>query len=277
MPRTESCLSPKTFQDIIAMPLKLKRKKRLAGERAGLKKARIILTASRQFETTESLKILTLAKALGVVPTTIKSHFRGGAPQICTEIARMALAGAARPYKPRDTQKEYLTELFSRVLQKLSGKPMVARLVAIELSWNPLLDPPLAERILVFIDALGFPAGYLPRGLSRVIGRLSDMIFTECAQSNEARQETVARRIASSIDRLDPDEFPMLAENKEALLRHARLSAVGPPRREIAAEYAVATLELLKAEIKRAPSQLNQDDEHKEAEPMETPTDLGEI
>lgn len=63
------------------MPLKLKRKKRLAGERAGLKKARIILTASRQFETTESLKILTLAKALGVVPTTIKSHFRGGAPR----------------------------------------------------------------------------------------------------------------------------------------------------------------------------------------------------
>jgi AcrR family transcriptional regulator len=263
------------------MPLKptLKKplEKRLAGKRAGLKKPKIISTAARLLETTESVKTLTLARALGVVPTTIKSHFRGGLPEICTEIACMALAGAARPYKPRDTQKEYLTELFSRVLQKLSGKPMVARLVAIELSWNPLLDPPLAERILVFIDALGFPAGYLPRGLSRVIGRLSDMIFTECAQSNEARQETVARRIASSIDRLDPDEFPMLAENKEALLRHARLSAVGPPRREIAAEYAVATLELLIAEIKRAPSQLDQDDERKEAEPMETPTDPGEI
>ncbi len=183
----------------------------------------------------------------------------------------------ARPYKPRDNPKEYLAELFWRVLQELSGKSNIARLVALELSWNPLLDPHLAERILVFIEALGFEVGYFPRGLSRVIGRLSDMIFTECARSNEASQEAAARRIASSIDRLDPDEFPMLAENKEALLRHARLSAVGPPRREIAAEYAVATLELLIAEIKRAPSQLNQDDEHKEAEPMETPTDLREI
>jgi AcrR family transcriptional regulator len=262
------------------MAIKLKRierKKRPAGERAGLTKAKIITRASRLLETTGTVKILTLAKALGVVPTTIKSHFRGGVNQICTEIARTALAGVARPYKPRDTPKEYLTELFWRVLQKLSGKPMIARLVAIEWSWDPVLDPHLAERILVFIDALGFEAGYFPRGLSRVIGRLSDMIFTECAQSNEARQETVARRIASSIDRLDPDEFPMLAENKEALLRHARLSAVGPPRREIAAEYAVATLELLIAEIKRAPSQLDQDDERKEAEPMETPTDPGEI
>ena len=231
--------------------------------------------AFRPFRLVCAAKILTLAKALGVVSTTIKSLFPGGASQIGAEIARKALAGVARPYKPRDTPKEYLTELFWRVLQKLSDRPIIARLVTIELSWNPVLDPYLAERILVFLDALGFEAGDFPRGLSRVIGRLSDMILTECAQSNEARQEAVARRIASSIDQLDPDEFPMLAENKEALLKHARLSAVGLPRREIAAEYAVTTLELLKAEIERASGRLDQGDERKEAEPMETPTNLG--
>ncbi len=261
------------------MIFKLKQKKplekRLAGKKAGLNKAKIISTASRLLESTGSVKILTLAKALGVVSTTINSHFPDGASQIAAEIARKALAGVARPYKPRDAPKEYLTELFWRVLHELSGKPMIARLVTIELSWNPLLEPHLAERILVFLDALGFEAGYFPRGLSRVIGRLSEMIFTECAQSNEARQAEVARRIASSIDQLDPDEFPTLVENKEALLRHTRLSAVGLPRREIAAEYAVATLELLEAEIERASSRLDRGDECREAATMDTPTDQG--
>ncbi len=151
----------------------------------------------------------------------------------------------------------------------------MARLVAIELSWNPLLDPRLAERILVFIDALGFDASYFPRGLNRVIAGLSNMIMTECAQSNEATQETAAGRIASSMERLDPDEFPMLVQTTEALLRHTRLSAVGPPRREIAAEYAAATLQLLKLEIERAPARHDLTDEREDGDPIESSGELG--
>jgi hypothetical protein len=41
----------------------------------------------------------------------------------------------------------------------------------------------------------------------------------------------------------------MLADNKDSLLKHARFSAVGLPRREIAAEYSTAALELLRLEI----------------------------
>ncbi len=87
-------------------------KKRGAGERAGLENSKIVSTASQLLEIPGSLKVETLAKALGVVPTTIRSRFRGGISQICTEIARKALAGSARPYRPRDTPSGYLTELF---------------------------------------------------------------------------------------------------------------------------------------------------------------------
>ncbi len=243
--------------------LLLRGRKRRAGERAGLSKAKIIVAAAQLLEKSAArgLNIRALATALGVVPTTIKSHFRGGLPQIVSEIARSALAGRARPYKPRETPEDYLEDLFRRILQRLYGRPMIARLVSIELSRNPVLDPILTERILLCVSEFDPDVGYLPRGLSRVIGRLSDMILTECAQSDDASQETLARLIASSIDRLPPDEFPMLTENAEALTRYARLSASGPPSPTVAQEYAAMTVRLLRAEIEEDRRQRHQSGE----------------
>jgi hypothetical protein len=174
----------------------------------GLRKKTIISKASVLFEKSGVVKILPLAKTIGVVPATIMSHFPGGAEQIRTEIAREAISGVSRPYRPRDTPKEYMNEVFWRVLQRLSGRPLMARLVSIELSSNPILNPHLAERILAFIEALGGDADLYPRGLTRVIGRLSEMILTECAQSSPPRQEATANQMDVTIDRLSQRTFP---------------------------------------------------------------------
>ena len=226
-------------------------RKRRAGERAGLSPARIVAAAAQLFEQTNAkgLSIRALAKSLGVVPTTVKSHFNGGLAEILSAIARAALAGAARPYKPRETPAEYLGEVFFRVLEQLAGRPMTARLVAIELSSDPLLDSFLAERILVCLHELGAEACYFPRGLNRILGCISDMILVECAQSDPASRKKLKQNMVRQIAQLPPDEFPMLTKNAEGLANQAQEPASSRLNPALAAEYAVAAVGRLKAEI----------------------------
>jgi TetR/AcrR family transcriptional regulator, tetracycline repressor protein len=236
---------------IIRLPLR--RRKRRAGERAGLNRVKIITAAGRLLEQTQAqgLNIRALAKTLGVVPTTIKSHFKGELAEIVTEIARAAIAGAARPYKPRETPAEYLGDVFFRVRKQLHGRPTIARLVTLEWSEDPILDPFLAERILLCVGELGAEARYLPHGLTRVIGRLSEMILVECGRSSDASQKSLARKITLRIDRLTADEFPMLTENAKALASQAHSPASGHLNPAVAEDYAAAAIGLLQTEIEQ--------------------------
>lgn len=235
--------------------LRKRPQKRRAGERAGLSRDKIVVAAAQLLEQTDAkgLTIRALAKMLGVVPTTIKSHFNGGLAEIVSAIARAALAGAARPYKPREEPSDYLGDVYFRILKQLDGRPMTARLVAIELSHDPLLEPFLAERILVCLQELGADARYFPRGLNRVIGRLSDMILVECTQSAPAHRKVRGQNMLKQIAQLPPDEFPMLTENAERLANHAQDPPSGPLNPALAAEYASAAVQQLKVEIAQVP------------------------
>ena len=233
--------------------LPLRRRKRRAGERAGLRKEKIIEVATRLFERTDAqgLSIRALAKALGVVPTTVKSHFKGALSEITTAIARAAIVGAAHPYEPRETPADYLGDVFYGILQRLHGRPMVARLVAIELSRDPLLDPSLAERILVCVRELGAEAEYLHRGLSHVIARLVSLLLAESVRSGEAGQRAQAAIMALRIEQLPAGEFPVLTEYATTIVNSVRWLAA-PPSPAIAHEHAMATIELLRMEIGQA-------------------------
>src|SRR5271166_3563382 len=60
-------------------------------------------------------------------------------------------AGAGRrhrPYKPKEEPAAYLGELLLKILEALHARSVVAKLVVLQLSSNPLLDPLLAERWL---------------------------------------------------------------------------------------------------------------------------------
>lgn len=233
--------------------LRKRPRKRRAGERAGLSRTKIVTAAAQLLEQTDAngLTIRALAKSLGVVPTTVKSHFKGGLADIVSAITRAALAGAARPYKPRETPAEYLGDVFFRILQQLVGRPMTARLTAVELSRSPLVDPFLAERILVCLHELGAEARYFPRGLNRILGCVSVMILVECAASDPAGRKGLILGIAEQIAQLPPDEFPMLTENAERLANQAQEPASSRLNPALAAEYAAATVGLLKTEIAR--------------------------
>ena len=85
------------------LKLVLKKKKRKAGMRAGMTRARIAEAAGKlQLEGgADNFSIRAVAKALGVVPATIRSHFKGGMDDLLAEITRSALAELTPPYKPQ--------------------------------------------------------------------------------------------------------------------------------------------------------------------------------
>ena len=98
-----------------------------------------------------------LAKALGVGPTTIHFHFEGGVGAVSSAVAQQALAGVTRPFKPKEEPAAYLAELLLKIMEALHARPVVAKLVVLQLSSNPILEPLLAERLLLALAALGVP------------------------------------------------------------------------------------------------------------------------
>jgi hypothetical protein len=111
---------------------------------------------------------------MGVGPTSIHAHFKGGTGAVLDAVAAQAVAGTTRPFKPMEEPAEYLRELFQKILESLHARPVIAGLVILRLSSDPFLDPLLAERLLLTLAALGVPEGraskHVPAGDGRDAG-----------------------------------------------------------------------------------------------------------
>ena len=75
----------------------------------------------------------------------------GGA--VFSAVAQQALAGVTRPFKPKEEPAAYLGELLLKIMEALHARPVVAKLVVLQLSSNPILEPLLAERLLLALAA----------------------------------------------------------------------------------------------------------------------------
>ena len=149
------------------------KEKRKAGTRAGLTKPAIVAAAAKLIESVgaNGFSLRKLAKALGVGPTTVHFHFEGGVGSVFSAVAQQALAGVTRPFKPKEEPAGYLGELLLKILEALHARPTVAKLVVIQLSSNPVLDPLLAERLLLALAALGVPTEARPKMFQADDGR----------------------------------------------------------------------------------------------------------
>ena len=170
---------PRAFQRAFVAIIKIPKKKtsgskpkRKPGTRAGLTKSVIAAAAVKLIDSRgmDEFRVRKLAEAVGVGPTSIHAHFKGGIRAISSAAAAQALAGTTRPFKPMEEPADYLRELLLRVLQSLHGRPEFARVVVLELSSNPTLVPLLAERLLLTLTALGVPTEALPKTLQRAMG-----------------------------------------------------------------------------------------------------------
>ena len=72
--------------------------------------------------------------------------FEGGVGSVLGAVAQQALAGVTRPYKPKEEPAAYLGELLLKILEALHARPVVAKLVVLQLSSNPVLNPLLRIR-----------------------------------------------------------------------------------------------------------------------------------
>jgi AcrR family transcriptional regulator len=214
-------------------------KKRKPGKRAGLTKSMIVTAAIKLVETGGIGKFSKreLANELGVGPTTVNFHFKGGVTEISTGIAAATLLGLARPFKAKEAASDYLCELLFGLLKRLHGRPVVARLVVLQLSLNPLLDPLLAERLLLALTEFGVPKEARPRTLKRAMGVILEMILVEPARSNTVEQKKASATMHETIASLPSTEFPNLTELREALVAETLQAGASKPSLELASEY----------------------------------------
>ena len=182
---------------------------------------------------------------MGIGPTTVHFHFEGGVGSVFSAVAQPALAGVTRPFKPKEEPAGYLGELLLKILEALHARPTVAKLVVIQLSSNPVLDPLLAERLLLALAALGVPTEARPKMFQRAMGVIFEMILAESGRSSAAEQKQASARVHKTIAALPSTEFPNLTELREAIVAEAVQAGAAKPSPEVAAEYAdrlIATL-----------------------------------
>jgi hypothetical protein len=163
-------------------------------------------------------------------------------------VVRAALAAVARPFKPNESASDYLRELFFEVLEALQGRPTIARMAVLRLMDDPILVPPLAERMLSSLAALGVPPQNLPAAFRQTLGALFEMVLSVSARSNVSAQKRAAAQIDKAISALSPTEFSNLDQLRPALVDEAALGATETPLAAIANFFADRLIKAIQAQ-----------------------------
>jgi AcrR family transcriptional regulator len=195
-----------------------KKETRTAGMRAGMTRAKIADAAAKLWLSGEvrNLSIRALAKALDVVPATIRAHFKGGTGDLLDEIARAALAELAPPYKPQQDPKDYLRDLFRALLATFRKQPQLGRIVILRLSDDPLLSPIFAERIGATLAAIAKEQD-VAWALQLFLNRLAGLVMMETASWLASAPQDIQAKILKQTSVLSSAEFPTLKLTGEKL------------------------------------------------------------
>ena len=122
-----------------------------------------------------------------------------------------------------------------------------------QLSSNPILEPLLAERLLLALAALGVPTEARPKLFQRAMGVIFEMILAECGRSSAADQKEASAQMHKTIATLPSTEFPNLTELREAIVAETVQAGAAKPSPEVAAEYADRLITTLRRQV-AAPS-----------------------
>jgi AcrR family transcriptional regulator len=191
--------------------VKFPKKKRKAGQRAGLTREKIAIGALQLYLTIGPKKISlhAVAKHLKVVPTTIRTHFKGGLGELLDEVVRLALEELAPPYKPSQGAHDYLQLFFRSALTSFRQKPSLGRLVVIHMTDGPLVSPVFAERMCATLNALA-PKKNAAWAFRRLLVRLSGVVMVEATETLMNQPKTGGAQISGTISALSKTEFPTL-------------------------------------------------------------------
>jgi AcrR family transcriptional regulator len=198
---------------------------RKVGERAGMDRSKILQAALSLWlkKGPEGCSIRAVAAVLGISPTTIHSHFKGGAKKLKEDLAREALAKSAPPYKPGQDSKDYLRQLFRSLLEASRQNPHLGSLIVIALTEDPLFSPVFAERLCVTLTAISKKLP-LAIALQHTLNRLAGMVVMETSRWAFVKPQVAKATLAARISGLTESEFSTLKSVGETL-------ALGPERR----------------------------------------------
>jgi AcrR family transcriptional regulator len=193
------------------MALRFVNKKRTAGERAGMDRPTILEAALSLWlkDGPTGCSIRAIAADLGVSPTTIHSHFKGGVDELREELARAALEEQAPPYKPGQDPKDYLRRLFRSLLASCRQKPHLGDLILRGLTKDPLFNPIFAERLCATVAAIAEKQP-LASTLQIALCRLAGMIIIETSDWAFLEPEAAKEQLKGLISALPGAQFPTL-------------------------------------------------------------------
>ena len=161
------------------MPVRIVNKRK-PGQRAGMSQSKIATAASQLWAEVgpDNFTIRKVARKLKVGPTTIHAHFEGGLGQLRREVARRALANLTPPYEPKQDPKDYLRAFLRSSLSSFRKQAHIGRLVVMELTNDPFLNPVFAERMGATIRALN-EGSDLITALELFIARWAGLVLVE--------------------------------------------------------------------------------------------------
>jgi AcrR family transcriptional regulator len=193
--------------------VKLNKKKRKAGERAGMNPEKIAKDALQLFLAVgpDKFTLRAVANHLNVGATTIHAHFKQGKGALMDAIVRVALRDLAPPFKLKQDGTDYLRQFLQTTLATFRKHRMLGRLAILHLTDDPLLSPVFAERLFQTLDALTEiqdPAW----AYRHLLTRLAGVVLMETSDWSVSAPEAVKAQIQKATATLSKADFPALAE-----------------------------------------------------------------
>jgi AcrR family transcriptional regulator len=229
------------LSDYKFMPIRIvNAQKRKPGQRAGMSRSRIVATATKLWVAggPDDFTIRKLARNLKVGPTTVRAHFKEGLGDLRREIARKALSELTPPYQPKQGPKDYLRTFLRSSLASFREKPHLGRLVASELTNDPLFSLVFAERMGATFLALDKNADLIS-ALELFVARWAGLLQIEIGAWGRQDPDEAKTRLQVQLVPVSTTEYPTLkaAPQKLGVTLHKRAQ---PTYLEQAADIATA-------------------------------------
>jgi TetR/AcrR family tetracycline transcriptional repressor len=165
----------------------------------------------------EGFSIREVARDLGVYPTALYWHARGGRNEILGAIAATAMRDVAPAVEDVTDWREWLSQLFQRYREALHRHPNIAPLLGAQLVSNAGVDPVLVERVLAILERAGFSDVNLVNAYNAVIAAMIGFVTLELAPMPGEDPAGWADAVRQQIEGFSPQEFPILTRYRDRL------------------------------------------------------------
>lgn len=169
----------------------------------------------------DGFSVRELARALGVFPTALYWHVKGGRNEMLAAVAARALEHVAPEPGAGDDWKDWLRQLFHRYRKALSRHPNVAPLLGAQLVSNAGVNPELVERILAALHGAGFHGAALVDAYNATLAAMLGYVTLEFAPSPSDEPDRWAKEFQQALEALPEGRYPHLQQNFQLLANRA--------------------------------------------------------